>query len=96
MMSNGRFHITADELADFVAPAKLHPVAPHLWLLNTSTGETRVVRGSDYNNLPSPWVLLMDGPDPEWVDQWGGDLQRACDEQLNPMLSQAFPEETTI
>ncbi|MCQ4119900.1 hypothetical protein [Rhodococcus tibetensis] len=93
MMQDGAFRITAEELAEFVGPAEVQPVAPHLWLLNTLTGETTVERRGDYGNVPQGWVLLMTGPDPAWVDQWAGDLQRACDEQLNPLLAEAFPME---
>lgn len=92
MMISGMLCVTAEEVAEFAAPAlaTFGPIAPHLWLLEVSTGKTTVVRSSDYQNLPEGWVLLMTGPEPDWVNQWNGDLQRACDEQLNPMLAQAF------
>jgi len=95
-MNDGKLCVTADEVAQFVAPAvaSYGPVAPHLWLIEMTTGETKVVRSGDYENLPDGWALLMTGPDPSWVAQWGGDWQRACDEQLNPILSQINPSTT--
>lgn len=90
MIENGRLRVSDTELAQFAAYANVQPVAPHLWLLNVGSGETRVERRSDYMNVPDGWVLLMTGPDPAWVAQWDGNWQRACDEQLNPMLIEAF------
>ncbi|WP_144419559.1 hypothetical protein [Rhodococcus sp. ARP2] len=97
MMIDGTLCVTAQELGEFAAPAlsEFGPIAPHLWLIELATGATNVVRSSDIVNLPEGWALLMTGPDPDWVAQWGGDWQRACDEQLNPMLAQSVtsPEE---
>ena len=96
MMINGRLCVSSEEVAEFVAHAisDFGPVAPHLWLIEISTGATRVVRSGDYNDLPAGWALLMTGPEPDWVAQWGGDWERACDEQLNPILSELY-EPTT-
>lgn len=96
MMHDGNFTIAAGEVAEWAALAEVQPVAPHLWLLNTETGDTKVERSADYSDIPTPWTLLMTGPDPAWVEQWNGDWQRACDEQLNPLLAEAFPPEATI
>ncbi|MET3956874.1 hypothetical protein ABIE52_003740 [Rhodococcus sp. OAS809] len=92
MMIDGKLCVSADEVAEFVAPAldDFGPVAAHLWLIETSTGATRVVRSADYSDLPKGWALLMTGPEPDWVAQWNGDWQRACDEQLNPILSELY------
>ncbi|ORL01014.1 hypothetical protein A6F56_01310 [Prescottella equi] len=90
MSPDGRLHVTPDELAEFVSLTAVHPIAKHLWLLNTATGETRVDRSDDPSAVPGGWVLLMTGPSPAWVEQWSGDLQRAVDEQLNPLLDAAF------
>jgi hypothetical protein len=90
MIENETLCVTADELAEFVQHVDVQPVAPHLWLINTTSGETRVERRSDFENIPEGWALIMDGPDPAWVAQWDGDLQRACDEQLNPLIASAF------
>lgn len=92
MMIDGKICMTAEEVADWAAPAlgEFGPIAPHLWLMEPDTGATKVVRSSDYENLAEGWVLLMTGPEPDWVAQWGGDWQRACDEQLNPLLAEAF------
>ena len=94
MMINGNLCITAEEVAEFAAPAleSFGPIAPHLWILEVATGTTTVVRSADYENLPDGWVLLMTGPEPGWVAQWDGDWHRACDEQLNPLLANAFTE----
>lgn len=91
MIINGQLAVSAEEVAEFAAPAlgSFGPIAPHLWLIETSTGATKVVRSADYENLPPGWTLLMTGPEPEWVAQWNGDWQRACDEQLNPLLASA-------
>lgn len=91
--------VNADELAEFISPAEAaRPIAPHLWLINLTTGNTRVVRSGDIEAVPDGWALLMTGPDPDWVAQWGGDWQRACDKQLNPLLSELYkptPKEET-
>lgn len=85
--------VSAEELAEFVAPAEAsRPIAPHLWMINLVSGSTRVVRSDDLDAVPDGWALLMTGPDPDWVNQWGGDWQRACDEQINPMLAAASEE----
>ncbi|WP_139809521.1 hypothetical protein [Prescottella equi] len=90
MIDNGRLSITAAELADFTSLAEIEPVARHWWLINTTTGQTRIER--DPSALPDSgdWLLLMTGPTPAWVQQWDGDLQRAVDEQLNPLLEAAM------
>lgn len=100
MMIDGKLCVSADEVGAFVAPAisDFGPVAPHLWLIETATGVTQVIRSGDYGDLPAGWALLMTGPDPDWVAQWNGDWQRACDEQLNPILSELYestPKEET-
>lgn len=89
MIEGGRIQVSADELAQFTDLAAVEPVARHLFLLNTTTGETRVERRGDWDNIPDGWILLMTGPTPSWVEQWQGDLQRALDEQLNPLLAEA-------
>lgn len=91
MIIDGRLCVSAEEVAEFVAPAlvdTLGPVAPHLWIIDLSSGETRVIRSADYEALQSGWALLMTGPEPQWVAQWDGDWQRACDEQINPLLAE--------
>lgn len=90
MILDGKLLINAVELADFVSRAEVHPVPEHLWLLNLRSGETKVERRSDYWNIPDGWGLIMTGPDPAWVAQWDGDWQRACDEQLNPLITEAL------
>lgn len=90
MIENGNLFVTAEELAEFTQHADIHPIAPHLWLINVITGETKVEQRADFENIPDGWGLIMDGPDPLWVAQWDGDLQRACDEQLNPLIASAF------
>lgn len=93
MMIDGKLCVTEEEVAEFVAPSLgnvLGPIAPHLWLIEIDTGATSVIRSSDYGNLPPGMALLMTGPEPDWVSQWNGDWQRACDEQLNPLISEAF------
>lgn len=92
MMIEGKLCVSADEVAEFVSPALsgIGPIAPHLWLIAPSSGATRVVRSADYENLPPGWLLLMTGPEPGWVAQWNGDWQRACDEQLNPLIADAL------
>lgn len=89
-MANGTVRVSATELAQFAAYADVHPVAEHLWLLNTESGETRIERRGDYWNIPDGWALIMTGPDPAWVAQWDGNWQRACEEQLNPMIAEAL------
>jgi hypothetical protein len=93
MMDNGNLCVTGKELAAFTQHVNTQPVAPHLWLINTTTGVTKVERRADFENIPAGWALIMDGPDPAWVAQWNGDLQRACDEQLNPLIAEAFKRE---
>lgn len=96
MILDGKLCVTAEEVAVFAQPAlttDLGPIAPHLWLIELATGSTRVVRSADYENLPTGWALLMTGPDPDWIRQWDGDWQRACNEQLNPLLAEAFAQE---
>ena len=90
MMVNGKLRVSADELALFAARADAQPVAQHLWLLNKSTGEAKVERRADYWNVPAGWALVMTGPDPVWLEQWHGDWQRACDEQLNPLIEESL------
>ncbi|MDI9901293.1 hypothetical protein QM716_15650 [Rhodococcus sp. IEGM 1409] len=95
MMIDGKLCVSAEEVAEFAAPTltpDLGPIAPHLWLIELSTGATQVVRSADYDNLPDGWALLMTGPEPDWVAQWSGDWQRACDEQINPLLADASDE----
>ncbi|MGC0364824.1 hypothetical protein ABH922_002808 [Rhodococcus sp. 27YEA15] len=90
VMIEGKLRVSAAELAQFAAPAVggIAPIAPHLWIIEMSTGATQVIRSGDYESLPAGWVLLMTGPDPDWIAQWDGDWQRACDEQINPILSE--------
>ncbi|MGR6579252.1 hypothetical protein ACT89R_01605 [Rhodococcus qingshengii] len=88
MIENGRLIVTADEVAEFAAIAKVQPVAPHSWWMNTNTGQTTVTRSIEPLAAENGDILLMTGPDPDWVEQWAGDWQRACDEQLNPLLDQ--------
>ncbi|NKZ93686.1 hypothetical protein GS966_28465 [Rhodococcus hoagii] len=65
MSPDGRLHVTSDELAEFVSLTAVQPIAKHLWLLNTATGETRVERSDDDPSaVPDGWVLLMTGPSP--------------------------------
>jgi hypothetical protein len=98
MIKNGFLRLNGDEVAQLVE-------APHpsCWWINTTTGETHITNGRYDHSLPYPegCVYLM-GTDPVWIFQWAGDWQRAADEQLNPLLTTAFPnpvptppEETT-
>lgn len=90
MTSDGQLVVTVGELVEFASIADVEPIAKHLWMLNRQTGETRVERSDNPDAVPDGWVLLMTGPSPAWVEQWGGDLQRAVDEQLNPLLADAL------
>lgn len=91
MKNAGTLSVTGDELAEFVAFAKVEPIAPHTWWINLGTGETHVTRTVFDETPPVGCARLMTGPAPDWVEQWGGDWQRACDEQLNPALALSFP-----
>lgn len=94
MIVNGFLQLTADEVATYAeATAKNHPSS---WWINTTSGETHFTEGEYRADLPFPdgCVYLM-GTNPLWVFQWAGNWQRACDEQLNPLLSSAFPNGVT-
>lgn len=86
MKDNGNLRITAAELAAFVSAPY-----PSSWWINTATGETSTTPGTYKGTSPNGLTFLMDGPNPVWVFQWAGNWQRACDEQLNPLLATAFP-----
>lgn len=86
MKENGLLKLNAKELEAFVkAPY------PSSWFINTANGETRIESGAYNGTAPPGCAFLMDGPNPIWVFQWAGNWQRACDEQLNPLLASAFP-----
>ncbi|SNS57914.1 hypothetical protein [Rhodococcoides kyotonense] len=123
------YSATAEELYEFCLPVieqltSPGGVAAHVWLIHED-GHTEVKRSGDFDaESGADWPLvLMTGPDLDWVIQWFlGDLsavgpereqaladaferarmaskedwidvfQRACDEQLNPLLRQVFPQ----
>ncbi|ROZ49398.1 hypothetical protein EEB13_05605 [Rhodococcus sp. WS3] len=93
MKINGTLTVSSEELAEFVAFAEILPVAPHTLWINVDTGALHTTRTVADESPPTGCARLMTGPDPDWVNQWGGDWQRACDEQLNPLLAQAFSTE---
>lgn len=96
MKVDGKLAVSGSELAEFVAFAEILPVAPHTWWINVETGSTHTTRTVADESPPAGCARLMTGPDPAWVAQWNGDLQRACDEQLNPILAEidlSTPEE---
>ena len=93
MKSNGVLTVSGIELAEFVQYAAVEPIAPHTWWINLDTGETQVTRTITDEIPPQGCARLMTGPAPDWVAQWDGDWQRACDEQLNPMLAEALTME---
>lgn len=77
---DGTYSINGDELATLIAGGDVW------WLLSdgsttTTTDRTPPVIGALY---------LMSRSQP-WIDQWDGDWQRACDEQLNPALRANLP-----
>lgn len=77
MKGEDGYYVTGDELAAFRDSGK-----PHWWM--NADGSTDVYTDS-YEPAPGWPVYLMSGSDP-WFDQWAGDLERACAEQLNPAL----------
>lgn len=91
VMNNGVLSVTAPELAEFAALASVQPIAQHTWWINLETGETHVTRTVLDETPPDGCARLMTGPAAEWVGQWDGDWQRACDEQLNPILAEIKP-----
>lgn len=93
MKIDGTLTVSSEELAEFVAFAEVEPIAPHTWWIHLGTGETQVTRTITDEVPPQGCARLMTGPAPDWVAQWGGDWQRACDEQLNPMLAKALSVE---
>lgn len=78
---DGTYEITADELAELVAGG------PFWWIFRdgslTSTAERVPPAESGVGYLMSA--------SSRWIEQWGGDWQRACDEVLNPALSSNEP-----
>jgi hypothetical protein len=90
MKIDGMLSVVGAELAEFVRVAEVEPIAPHTWWIDLDTGDTHVTRTITDETPPNGCARLMTGPAPEWVEQWDGDWQRACDEQLNPLLAQ-FP-----
>lgn len=69
--------VTSRQLLDFCSEAIAHirtgaPIEPSLWLLLAS-GDTVVIPGTDWHHYDDhgQWpLLLMTGPDPEWLLQW--------------------------
>lgn len=94
MKDAGRLSVTGGELSEFVRFATVEPIAPHTWWINIETGETHVTRTIFDETPPAGCARLMTGPAPDWVEQWAGDWQRACDEQLNPLLAQFVAQPT--
>lgn len=90
MKIDDTLYVSGEDLAEFVALAEILPVAPHTWWINVETGALHTTRTVADESPPTGCARLMTGPDPGWVEQWDGDWQRACDEQLNPMLIEAF------
>lgn len=73
--TDGTYAITGDELGSLVAGGDVW------WLLpdgSTTTTPDRTPPEADA-------LYLMSRSQP-WIDQWDGDFQRACDEQINPAL----------
>ncbi|MFI8664216.1 hypothetical protein ACIGKR_29765 [Rhodococcus qingshengii] len=92
MMIDGVLAVSASELAEFANTAAVQPIALHTWWIHLDSGVTNVTRDVDGELPPPRCARLLTGPDPDWVNQWGGDLQRACDEQINPMLAAVSDE----
>ncbi|WNN96120.1 hypothetical protein SEA_NODIGI_29 [Gordonia phage Nodigi] len=78
MKQGSQYSVTAQELMDFCDNAiqhlrgELDSVPNEMWLLLES-GQTIVVPGDDWSNYDNhdEWpLLLMTGPDPEWLLQW--------------------------
>ncbi|WP_425005762.1 hypothetical protein [Mycolicibacterium sp. S3B2] len=80
---DGTYFVTADELRAFRDSGKKY------WYMRedgtTDLYEDELIlRGADR------WPMyLMDNSD-SWFEQWGGDFERAVDEQLNPILRENF------
>lgn len=84
---DGTYSIDGEELATLIAGHEFW------WLLPDGATTTTPTR-----TPPSQDAMYLMAREQPWVDQWGGDWQRACDEQLNPALranTQPFsPEES--
>ncbi|ETD31537.1 hypothetical protein [Williamsia sp. D3] len=72
---DGTYSINGDELATLITGGEVW------WLLPDGSTITTVER-----TPPEPNALYLMSRSQPWIDQWGGDWQRACDEQLNPAL----------
>ncbi|PZT99503.1 MAG: hypothetical protein DI630_16940 [Gordonia sp. (in: high G+C Gram-positive bacteria)] len=84
--ADGRYSIAGEELADLIAGNDVW------WMLRDGSTTTTL----DRTPPASDALYLMSRSQP-WIDQWDGDWQRACDEQLNPALranANAIPEES--
>jgi len=82
---DGVYSISVDELTALVGGEEFW------WVLPDGSTVSSGVRVPPVEG--ALFLMSRSGP---WVDQWGGDLQRACDEQLNPMLAsygELFPEQ---
>jgi hypothetical protein len=72
---DGTYSINGDELATLIAGDEVW------WLLPDGSTTTTAER-----TPPEPTALYLMSRSKPWIDQWDGDWQRACDEQLNPAL----------